>query len=149
MTIIAPSSRIHLLPETKRGIDTIWADYNTIEATDTEGEKRGKIEQWIAKRIGTRLMENYNQREWKVMVDIDNQMLIIGCDSISTEKGYHLHMNKYSIEELERRAIHAAGEILERHNVSRSRNFNPDHLESLARDAQDNVIAPDSAAEPI
>ena len=58
-------------------------------------------------------------------------------------------MNKYSMEELERRAVHAAGEILERHNVARSRNFNPDQLETLARDAKGSVIAPDAKAEPV
>jgi hypothetical protein len=127
----------------------VWADYNEIQPNDTMDERKAKLEQWIAMRIGKILMTEYNQREWKVMVDIDNQMLIIGCDSICNFKGYHLHMNKYSMEELERRAVMAAGEILERHNVARSRNFNPDHLETLARDAHDSVIAADSAPESI
>jgi len=147
--IHAPSSRIQLLPNTKRGLDTIWHDYNEIQATDTEAEKRGKLEQWIAKRIGTELMRHYNQREWKVMVDIEQQMVIIGCDSICNYKGYHLHMQKYTIEELIERSKEAAGEILERHNVARSRKFNPEELETLARDARDSVIAPDAAPEPI
>lgn len=147
--IQAPSQRIQLLPSTKRGLDTIWHDYNQIEATDTEAEKRGKLEQWIAKRIGTELMRVYNQREWKVIVDIENLMVIIACDSICNFKGYHLHMNKYTIDELIERSKEAAGEILERHNVARSRKFNPEQLEHLARDARDSVIAPDSAPEPV
>ena len=53
-----------------------------------------------------------------------------------------------TIDELERRAVMAAGEILERYNVSRNRDFNPDHIETLARDAMDEVIAADAAAEP-
>jgi hypothetical protein len=100
-------------------------------------------------RVGKVLMEHYNQREWKVMVDVENQMLIIGCDSICNFKGYHLHLNKYTMDELEKRAVQAAGEILERHNVARNRNFNPDQLETLARDAFDSVIAVDSAPEPV
>jgi hypothetical protein len=127
----------------------VWKDYNEIQPGDTMDERKAKLEQWIGMRIGKLLMEHYNQREWKVMVDVENQMLIIGCDSICNFKGYHLHMNKYTMEELERRAIEAAGEILERHNVSRSKRFNPDHLETLARDAQDSVIAVDSAPEPV
>lgn len=149
MSVLAPSQRIQLLPGTKRGPDTVWADYNEINVNDTTEERRAKLEQWIAMRIGNVLMEHYNQREWKVMVDIDNQMLIIGCDSICNYKGYHLHMNKYSMEELERRSVQAAGEILERHNIARSRKFNPDQLETLARDAFDSVIATDSAPEPV
>lgn len=149
MNILAPSKRIQLLPNTKRGPDTVWADYNEIEATDNDDEKRGKMEQWIAMRIGTELMRHYNQREWKVMVDIEGEMVIIACDSICNFKGYHLHMMKYTIEELITRSKAAAGEILERHNVSRSRRFNPEHLETLARDSQDSVIAVDSAPEPV
>ena len=149
MTVLAPSQRIQLLPNTKRGPDTVWADYNEINLDDTMDERRAKLEQWIAMRIGKKLMEQYNQREWKVMVDLETQMLIIGCDSICNFKGYHLHMSKYTMEELEQRAIMAAGEILERHNVARSRNFNPEHLETLARDAHDSVIATDSAPEPV
>lgn len=149
MSVLAPSKRIQLLPGTKRGPDTVWADYNEINLDDTMDERRAKLEQWIAMRVGKVLMEAYNQREWKVMVDVENGMLIIGCDSICNFKGYHLHLHKYTMDELERRAVQAAGEILERHNVARSRNFNPDQLESLARDAFDSVIAADSAPEPV
>lgn len=143
------SGRIQLLPETKRGPDTVWADYNEINPEDSIDERQAKLEQWIAMRIGRVLMEKYNQREWKVIVDIPNQMVIIGCDSICNFKGYHLHLSRYSMEELEQRSVMAAGEILERHNVARSRNFNPDHLETLARDSRDSVIAPDAAPEPV
>lgn len=149
MSVLAPSKRIELLPGTKRGPDTVWADYNEIKLDDTADERKAKLEQWIAMRVGKVLMEHYNQREWKVMVDVENQMLIIGCDSICNYKGYHLHMNKYTMDELERRAVQAAGEILERHNLARSRKFNPDQLETLARDAFDSVIATDSAPEPV
>jgi hypothetical protein len=122
-----PDRRIKLPPYIKRGPDTVWGDYN----------ERSK------------LMRVYNQREWKVIVDIPGQMLIIACDSVSNEKGYHISMVGRNVEELQRRAIMAAGEILERHNVSRSRDFNADNLEDLPRDSMDNVIAPDAAPEPV
>ena len=82
------------------------------------------------------------------MVDVAGGMMIIGCDSISNYKGYHIHLNK-TIDELEKRAVMAAGEILERHGVSRSKRFDPDIIETLARNAQDEVIAADAEAEPI
>ncbi len=147
MTVLAPSSRIHLLPGTKRGPETVWGDYNEIEVTDNMDERKAKLEQWMAMRIGTALMHTYNQREWKVMVDLEGELLIIACDSICNFKGYHIKMHKRTIKELIEQAKMAAGEILERHNVSRNKHFNPDHLETLARDAHDSVIAVDSAPE--
>lgn len=135
----------------RRGDDdgTLGKDYNEILPTDTFSEKKAKVEGWIAKQIGMHLMRTYDQREWKVIVDIENQMLIVACDSISNYKGYHIKMLHRNIEELQRRAVMAAGEILERHGVARSRKFNPDVLETLPRDSFDNVIAVDSAAEPV
>jgi hypothetical protein len=141
--------RIELLPNTKRGLDTIWADYNEINPKDSESERQAKMEQWIAKRLGTKLMKHYNQREWKVMVDIANQMVIVACDSICNYKGYHIKMNLKTITELEEAAVMAGGEILERHNLARGRKFNPAELESLARDARGSVIAPDATPEPV
>ena len=139
-----------ILPSTvKRGPETVWGDYNEINPDDSEDERKAKLEQWIAMRVGSKLMKTYNQREWKVIVDIPNQMLIIACDSISNYKGYHIHMIGRTIDELERRAIMAAGEILERHNVSRSKRFDADILENLPRDSLDNVIAPDAEPEPV
>ena len=141
--------RIELLPNTKRGLDTIWADYNEIEPGDSASERQAKMEQWIAKRLGTKLMEHYNQREWKVMVDISGQMVIIACDSICNYKGYHIKMHNKTIGELEEAAVMAGGEILERHNVARDRKFNPAQLDALVRDSRDSVIAPDAAPEPV
>lgn len=149
MTVLAPSQRLQLLPETKRGPDTVWHDYNEIEVTDTQDERKAKLEQWIAMRIGTVLMQHYNQREWKVMVDLEGQLLIVACDSICNFKGYHIKMYQRTIQELIDKSVMAAGEILERHNVSRNRKFNPDDLESLTRDGHDSVIATDSAPEPL
>ena len=142
-------NRIQLLPSTKRGLDTIWADYNEIMPNDTRDEKKAKLEQWIAKRIGTELMKAYNQREWKVMVDIEGRLLIIACDSLCNYKGYHIHMHNRTIQELIDKSIFAAGEILERHNASRSRNVDSIIFEELSRDRRDSVIAPDAAPEPI
>jgi hypothetical protein len=142
-------SRVQLLPSTKRGLDTIWADYNEIMPNDTHDEKKAKLEQWIAKRIGTELMRVFNQREWKVMVDLEGGLLIIACDSLCNYKGYHIHMQKRTIGELIVKSIAAAGEILERHNASRSRKVDSVVFEELSRDRRDSVIAPDAAPEPI
>lgn len=143
-----PSTRLALPSTVKRGPDTVWKDYNEINLEDSTDERKAKLEQWIAMRVGTKLMQHYNQREWKVHVDLEAGMMIVACDSICNFKGYHIHMDK-TIDELERRAVMAAGEILERHNLSRAKKFDPDIIETLARDAKDSVIATDSAPETI
>ena len=127
----------------------ITGNFNEIEVYDADHERRAKKEMSIASYIGAALVKAYNNRQWKVIVDEENQLLIIGCDSISNVKGYHIHMIGRTIHELQERAVLAAGEILERHAVSRSKQFDPDNFETMIRDQYDNVITPDSAAEPI
>ena len=54
-----------------------------------------------------------------------------------------------TLHDLEERAVKAGGEILERHQLTRAKLFDADIVETLDRDFMDNVITPDSAAEPI
>ena len=53
------------------------------------------------------------------------------------------------MHQLEVKAVMAAGEILERHELSRNKRFDADQFEHLIRDRYDNVITPDSKPEPI
>ena len=138
--------RIH----TPRGYgDVITEDYNEIRPEDSHDEKVAKLEMWIAKNVGKVLVNNYPNRQWKVMVDVEGKMLIIACDSVCNYKGYHIHMEGRNLHDLEKKAKFAAGEILERHNLARSRHFDADQLETIKRDVTDSVITPDSAPEPI
>ena len=130
-------------------MSNVTDDFNEIETYDTLETRRAKLEMWMAKRVGTRVTEKYRGRQWKIQVDLENEMLIVACDSISNYKGYHISMVGRTIGDLETESIKAAGEILERHNLARSKHFNPDKFESLPRDFRDSVIASDSAAEPI
>ncbi len=118
-------------------------------ASDLREKRLAKLEMKVAGRIGAKLVAKYNNRQWKVQIDLAGGMLIIGCDSVSNEKGYHIHTRGRTIHQLEQRALEAAGEILERHELARSKLFNPDHYEGLIRDQFDNVITPDSEPEPI
>lgn len=139
-----------ILPVSHKGTNEgITGNYNEVEIYDADHERRAKKEMSIAGVIGAALVAKYNNRQWKVIVDEENQLLIIGCDSISNQKGYHIHMIGRTIHELQERAVMAAGEILERHEVSRAKKFDPDNFETMIRDQYDNVITPDSAAEPI
>jgi hypothetical protein len=125
----------------------VTADYNKIFLHEGTSERRAKLEMFIAKRIGERVAAAYPNRQWSVEVDLDNQMVVLMCPSVSMQKGYHLHFQKRTIHDMQLAAVKAAGEILERHNVSRSNVFNPDILETLPRDLRDNVIARDAAPE--
>ena len=127
----------------------IITDHNTVQIAEGTNPERAAAEQQIAQRVGTALVEAYDQRQWKVIVNIDSQMLIIGCDSICNYKGYHIHMMGRTIEELIEKAKMGAGEILERHELARTRKFNPEIFDGLARDSRHSVIAPDSAPEPV
>ena len=123
-------------------------DFNEINFFETDDVKKAKLEYWIAKKIGEALIAEYPRRQWEVRVDAEAGMCIIVCPSVSITKGYHLYLN-HNIAELIVRAKRAAGEILERHNVSRAPQFNPDVLETLSRTVRDDVIALDAAPEPI
>jgi hypothetical protein len=127
----------------------ITGDYNTIEVVDEDYIDVAKQQFDMAQSIGAALVKVYNNRQWKVVVDIPNGMLIIACDSVSNDKGYHIHIPGRTLHELQERAVKAAGEILERHQMERGRLFNPDKLEDLVRDHWGNVLTPDSAPEPI
>ncbi len=118
-------------------------------ATDLREKRLAQLELKLAGRIGAKLVAKYNNRQWKVNIDLAGGILVISCDSISNHMGYHIHTRGRTVHQLEARAVMAAGEILERHALSRNKLFNPDGFEGLIRDRYDNVITPDSAAEPI
>ncbi len=125
----------------------ITGNFNTMEVVDEDHGSVAKEQMRIASAIGARLVRAYNNRQWKVIVDIKGGMLIIGCDSLSNNKGYHIHIKGRLLVDLEDAAVRAAGEILERHSLSRLKLFNPDIIEDLPRDLNDDVIAVDSASE--
>ncbi len=124
----------------------ITADYNEINYLELDEVKQAKLEMWIAKNIGDTLVRLYKNREWGVRVNLEGQIVVITCDSVSAEKGYVMHMAHKSIHDLQEQAKKAAGEILERHGLSRSRGFDADIFETLDRDLRDNVITDDSDA---
>jgi hypothetical protein len=125
----------------------ITDDCNVIYAHEGYDKGRAKLEMYIAKKIGEHMVKHFPNRQWGVEVDVENGVLVLLCPSLSKTKGYHIHLGSYTIHDLQARCVKAAGEILERHNVSRSKLFDPDTLEALVRDVKDNVIAVDAAPE--
>lgn len=123
------------------------ADYNEVNLLETDDAKRAKVEYWIAKRIGETLIAAYKNRQWECIVDLDAEVLIIKCPSLSLRKGYYLALNR-TIHDLGIAAVRAAGEILERYNVTRARVTDAKMFDALPQH-RDEVIAKDAAPEPI
>ena len=130
----------------------ISGNYNELyvpDAKDVRSKRIADLEMKVAGRIGALLVKKYNNRKWKVNIDLTGGMLVISCDSISNHMGYHIHTRERTMHQLEVKAVMAAGEILERHELSRNKRFDADQFEHLIRDRYDNVITPDSKPEPI
>ncbi len=138
-------SRLHIIGEQK-GREPV-RDYNEVNLLETDDAKRAKLEYWIAKQIGEALIAAYNNRQWEVIVDLDAQVLIVKCPSLSLTKGYYLSLGS-PVAELIVRARRAAGEILERYGVTRGRITDSKMFDALPQ-VRDEVIARDAAPEPI
>ena len=119
-------------------------DFNTPQKAESHEEQAMRLEFWIAKQIGSDLMKTYQNRQWNVDVDSRNQVIVISCPSLSKRMGYRIHMRRDTVADLIPRARAAAGEILERFGVSRSRLIDPSTLETFARDVRDDAIHPDA-----
>lgn len=118
-------------------------DFNTVLPEMSHEKKAGELEFYLAKKIGEDLVKTYPGRQWMVDVDSRNEIIVICMPALSKREGYHLHMRRDNLAALLPRCRKAAGEILERFNMSRTRLVDPFDVEALPRDAQDNVIAPD------
>lgn len=127
----------------EKGKDSV-VDFNAPQAENTEAEAM-KVEFWIAKQIGEDLCRVYPNRQWHVDVDSKNSVIVIACPSLSKRLGYRLHMKRDTVAALLPRCRRAAGEILERFGVSRSKLIDPGSMETFARDVRDDAITKDAA----
>src|SRR5271165_5911520 len=99
-----------------------------------------RVEYWTAKQIGTALCRKYPNRQWHIDVDARNEVIEVMCPSVSKRKSWRLHMKRDNIATLIKRCEHAAGEILERYGVSRSKLIDPATFENFDRDVYDDCI---------
>lgn len=99
----------------------IVKDYNTVYFHEDDDARTAKIEMWIAKNLGEALVKAYPGYEWSVHVDAIGGVICIVNPSVSTLKGYHLHMKGDTISQLIPRALEAGGEILERYGLRRGK----------------------------
>ena len=126
------------------GADPVHTDYNYIDDMESLSQKVAKMEMWIANKIGTALVNTYPGRQWGVRVDLPGGVMVILCPSVSSEKGYHLHLKGDTIDTMEARAVRAGGEILERYGISRNRRVDEKAIEAdLKFNFKDEAIAMD------
>lgn len=118
-------------------------DYNQINLEDSDDIKTAKMEYWISKAVGAKLEQKYSGREWGVRVNIPGSMVEIFCFALSGTHAYHLKLN-CTLKELQRKALKAAGEILERFNVTRNKKYDTDITEAFDRDIKGDVIGGDN-----
>lgn len=92
----------------------------------------------ICRAVGAALQKAYPGRMWFVDVSISGGVVTVQAPKITSRHGYVLKMKDYPTTEwLQRAAIKAGGEILERFSLSRER---PGGEESLRRDARGEAI---------
>jgi hypothetical protein len=131
------SNREYIIGETK-GKEPGF-DLNAPQEHESHEKQAMNLEFWIAKQIGMDLCRVYANRQWHVDVDSRNSVIVIACPSLSKRMGYRLHMKRDTVADLIPRCRRAAGEILERFGVSRSRLIDPATLETFQRDVRDDV----------
>lgn len=142
MTDAAPQL---LLPADRKIVDN-----NGVQLSEEHHDREvAELEFWLARNVCVAVVNTYPNRNWSVVADAEGGVLILLAPDLSKFKGHFIHMGRKTLHELQTQAIKAAGEILERHGVSRSNVFKPEFIEGLKRNARDEVVTADSAPEPI
>lgn len=139
--------RVYIPGETKGRAPIV--DYNQLYITDSEDNNVAKIEYWMAKEIGTKLMAEYPDRQWAADVDARSEVVVIMCPSLSTRRGYHLHIRGLTLKQIQIKAVRAAGQILERFGISRARKVDPNQFDHLPQTVRDEVISKDAMPDPL
>lgn len=114
-------------------------DMNGVVIGEDKNADTMRMEYWVAKQLGEAIMAKFQNRQWSVDVDIENQVIVISCPSLSKRMGYKLLFKNRTVKQLVVEAMRAAGEILERYGVSRDRIVDPMSLEGFDRDVRDDV----------
>ena len=107
---------------------------------DNSGEANDAIKaDNICKAIGHALVQHYPHRQWYVDVSIAGGVAKVMCPSISMLHGYTIHIKSETTDNLEKKAIRAGGEILERFKLSRNQSAKGGE-ELILRDARGEAL---------
>ena len=117
---------------------------------DTDLEKAA-LEKWLAGTLGSLIQEQYPTRQWAVRVDVATQVVIVQCPDVSVFKGYHIPVRDMTMHDLGKKAVWAAGHILERHGLSRNKFADRAEIATLPTNPvrPTEVDVPDAAPELI
>lgn len=115
------------------------ADNNLLIANEYAAQQN-LLDMALAKDVADALNAQYPGHLWAVNCRGEDGIMTIHNLMLSGEWGYTLRLDKsYSASDLNRRAIMAGGEILERYKVARGR-INQDHMAGMATDFAGRVI---------
>ena len=93
----------------------------------------------IESRLGHALANLYPNRDWYIDANPAQGVVTVKCASISMDYGMVVHLT-HDMFEVERRAKLAAGELLERFRLSRSRQTNGVDNDELKRNIKGEVL---------
>lgn len=93
----------------------------------------------ICKAIGAALRKHYPNRAWYVDISLKGGAAKILSPSISMRHGFVVHIHNRTIDEIEKMAVRAGGQILEMFKLSRERGASGGE-NTLQRDARGEVI---------
>lgn len=91
----------------------------------------------LAKQTSELLQKHYPGHSWGVHVDSAQGVATIKNFRLSGNWGFVLHLSQFSASEYGKRVVMAAGELLERYNLSRGR-FRQAEFDGLAVDGMGN-----------
>lgn len=95
----------------------------------------------LARILGNAVARAYPNRRWGIHADSENGIIDVMCPDVSNRMGYCIHLAYKTIEQLERECVRAAGEILERFNLSRNPvGFNRESVLILPRDFRGDAL---------
>ena len=136
------SGRVHIIGEQKGAAPIV--DFNQVVAEEDAKRQVAEMEMWLAKRIGEHVSRAYPRRHWEVGCDLEGGMVILKCPSVSLTKGYHIAVARRNLNDICVIAAKAAGEILERHGMTRGRVKDVGIWDALETDLRGDYQTPDS-----
>lgn len=109
---------------------------------DVEDGISHPLDEQICAIVGRELCTHYPGHAWRVDADHRKGLVDILNLSLSGKYGFRIEMKgMFSAPDLQKLAMRAGGEILERYNVSRSE-FNADEMNNLPVDETGQTVLP-------
>jgi len=111
-----------------------------------EDAERKMAADMVCRHLGNTLKQHYPTRNWVVDVRMSQGVAGIFCPDVSLKYGIIIHLT-HIIFDLERRAVMAGGEILERFGLSREQGASNDDVLDLDRHINGEAVLAETGGE--